>query len=136
MQISELTLTTDDGPMDAYEAAPDGGARRAVIVIQEAFGVNDHIQDVARRFANEGYLAAAPSLFHRAGGGTAPYDDFNQVIALYEGLDDAAILTDVDATLAHLAGEGVSAARTGIVAPVGSACGADNQEHGLRPGSA
>src|SRR5690349_17194033 len=80
MQIDELTLETTDGPMGAYQAVPEGGARRAVIVIQEAFGVNDHIQDVTRRFADAGYHAVAPAIFHRAGGGTAPYDDFNQVL--------------------------------------------------------
>ena len=83
--------------MAAYEAVPDGGARRAVIVIQEAFGVNDHIQDVTRRFADAGYHAVAPALFHRAGGGTAPYDDFEKVLPLFEGLTDPGIVMDVDA---------------------------------------
>ena len=62
--------------MDLYEATPDGEPKGAIIVIQEAFGVNDHIQDVTRRFAAAGYHAVAPAIFHRAGGGTAPYDDF------------------------------------------------------------
>ena len=115
MQISELTLTTDDGPMDAYEAVPDGGARRAVIVIQEAFGVNDHIQDVARRFADAGYHAVAPALFHRAGGGTAPYDDFEKVFPLFEGLTDAGILADVDAAIEHLHAAGFADEAIGIV---------------------
>ena len=70
----------------------------AVIVVQEAFGVNDHIQDVTRRFAAAGYHAVAPTLFHRAGGGSAPYDDFSKVMPLFEGVTDDAILTDVDAT--------------------------------------
>ena len=63
MQIDEVTLETADGPMAVYQAVPDGGARRAVIVIQEAFGVNDHIQDVTRRFADAGYHAVAPAIF-------------------------------------------------------------------------
>ena len=70
MDLSTLVLQTPDGAMDVYEAKPDGEARGAVIVIQEAFGVNDHIQDVTRRFAAAGYYAVAPALFHRAGGGT------------------------------------------------------------------
>jgi carboxymethylenebutenolidase len=115
VQISELTLTTDDGPMDVYEAAPDGGARRAVIVIQEAFGVNDHIQDVTRRFADAGYHAIAPAMFHRAGGGTAPYDDFNQVLPLFEGLTDPGIVMDVDAARQHLNGAGFPDEAIGIV---------------------
>ena len=85
-------------------------------MIQEAFGVNDHIQDVARRFAAEGYHAVAPALFHRAGGGTAPYDDFSKVMPLFEGVTDDGVLIDVDATLAHLARRRASPTRSiGIV---------------------
>ena len=93
--------------MRLYSCVPEGGAPRAVIVIQEAFGVNDHIEDVTRRFADAGYHAVAPALFHRAGGGTAPYDDFEKVLPLFEGLTDPGILMDVDAALAHLARAGV-----------------------------
>ena len=57
MSTTTIELTTPDGPMDLYEATPDGAPRGAVIVIQEAFGVNDHIKDVAGRFAAEGYHA-------------------------------------------------------------------------------
>ena len=111
-----------DGPMRLYEARPDGDAgpdgpsRGAVVVIQEAFGVNDHIEDVTRRFADAGYHAVAPDLFHRAGGGTAPYDDFSQVLPLFEGLDgDDAILRDVDAALTHLQSCGWALDQIGIV---------------------
>ena len=47
--------------------------------------MNDHIQDVTRRFADAGYHAVAPALFHRAGGGTAPYDDFEKVLPAVRG---------------------------------------------------
>ena len=115
MQIADLTLDTPDGPMRAYQAAPDGGARRAVVVIQEAFGVNDHIEDVTRRFADASYHAVAPALFHRAGGGTAPYDDFEKVFPLYEGLTDGGIVMDVEATVAHLNASGFPNDAIGIV---------------------
>ena len=101
--------------MPVYEAVPDGGARRGVVVIQEAFGVNDHIQDVTRRFADHGYHAVAPHIFHRAGGGTAPYGDFSKVLPLFEGLTDDGILADVDAALRVLGYAGVKASSTGIV---------------------
>jgi carboxymethylenebutenolidase len=110
-----IELSTADGPMAVYEAPMTGDARGAVIVIQEAFGVNAHIEDVTRRFEAAGYHAVAPALFHRAGGGTAPYDDFSKVMPLYEGLTDAGILMDVDATLEHLRGEGFTDDRIGIV---------------------
>lgn len=111
-----MALQTPDGPMDLYVAEPDAPPKgTAVIVIQEAFGVNDHIQDVTRRFAEAGHLAVAPSLFHRAGGGTASYDDFSKVLPLFEGLSDEAILMDVDAALDFVHGTGIDHDRTAIV---------------------
>ena len=115
MQIDDVSLDTADGPMRLYQAVPDGGARRGVVVIQEAFGVNDHIEDVTRRFADAGYHAVAPALFHRAGGGTAPYGDFDKVLPLYEGLTDPGIVMDVEAAVAHLNDNGFPDAAIGIV---------------------
>lgn len=115
MATSTIEVDTEDGPMPLYEAAPEAPARGAVIVIQEAFGVNTHIEDVTRRFAAEGYHAVAPHLFHRSGGGTAPYDDFTKVFPLFEQLTDGGILTDIDATVAHLAAAGWGTNQIGIV---------------------
>jgi carboxymethylenebutenolidase len=115
MRDGEVTLDTSDGPMDVYEARPDDPATAAVIVIQEAFGVNEHIRDVTRRFAAEGYHAVAPALFHRAGGGTAPYGEFDKVIPLFQGLTDDGILVDLDATVAHLEAAGFTPEHIGIV---------------------
>jgi carboxymethylenebutenolidase len=116
MHETTFEVDTPDGPMPIYEARPDGGgARGGVVVVQEAFGVNDHIQSVTRRFAAAGYHAMAPHIFHRAGGGTAPYDDFAKVLPLFEGLTDDGILDDVDATLACLAEHDITAARVAIV---------------------
>jgi carboxymethylenebutenolidase len=114
MRTTTTTLQTPDGPMECFEAIPDD-ARAAIVVIQEAFGVNDHIEDVAKRFADEGYHAIAPALYHRAGGGTAPYDDFSKVMPLMQGVSDETFLMDVDATLAHLRDAGIPPERTGIV---------------------
>lgn len=115
MDARTITVDTPDGDMELFEAAPDADRRGAVIVVQEAFGVNDHIRDVTQRVAAAGYLAVAPSFFHRAGGGTAEYGQFEQVIPLFEGLDDEAILNDVDAALSHVAAAGFPAEQTGIV---------------------
>ena len=114
MEARTVQLDTTDGPMPLYEARADD-AGGAVIVIQEAFGVNDHIEDVTRRFADAGYHAVAPHLFHRAGGGTAPYDDFSKVIPLYEQLDDDGILADIDAAREHLHQAGWTDSQIGIV---------------------
>jgi carboxymethylenebutenolidase len=115
VETRTVELDTADGPMAVYEARPDSDAKGAVIVIQEAFGVNEHIEDVTRRFAESGYHAVAPHLFHRAGGGTAPYDDFSKVIPLYEHLDDNGILVDVDATIEYLHEAGWDDRQIGLV---------------------
>jgi carboxymethylenebutenolidase len=110
-----IEVETPDGAMGLYEARPDGHARGAVVVIQEAFGVNDHLKDVARRFAAEGYHAVSPELFHRQGGGTMPYDDLSRVVERMKGLTDEAILVDVDAARERLHESGWSNDKIGIV---------------------
>jgi carboxymethylenebutenolidase len=50
----------------AYVAQPKGAAKGAIVVVQEIFGVNAHIREVADGYAKEGYLAIAPAMFHRA----------------------------------------------------------------------
>ncbi|MBK9180054.1 MAG: dienelactone hydrolase family protein [Acidimicrobiales bacterium] len=115
MPAQTIELPTPDGRLPVYEATPDGHARGAVVVVQEAFGVNDHIEDVTRRVAEAGYHGVAPALFHRAGGGTAAYGDMPAVLELFAGLDDAAVLVDLDATLAHLRSAGWDDRRIGVV---------------------
>ncbi len=58
-----VTITSPNGTFDGYLALPEGGPAPGVIVIQEIFGVNAHIQDVTRRVAEAGYAALAPDLF-------------------------------------------------------------------------
>jgi carboxymethylenebutenolidase len=93
------------GGMPAYVARPAGaGPSRAVLVIQEAFGLNEHIKDVARRVAGEGYVALAPDLFHRGGKGrVAGYDDLPKALTLMGELKDDDIVADVASAIAHLA---------------------------------
>src|SRR3712207_1667429 len=106
--------------MAAYVARPDQDGtgddpRGAIVVVQEAFGVNEHIEDITRRFATAGYEAIAPHLFHRAGGGTAPYGDFSKVLPLFEGLTDDGLLADVDAAVGHLESLGLDHHQIGVV---------------------
>ena len=61
-----LTLTAEDGhTFAAYIAQPEGRPKGGVVIIQEIFGVNDHIRAVADDYAAQGYLAVAPALFDR-----------------------------------------------------------------------
>src|SRR5512145_2132562 len=73
-----VTIPLEDGAqMGGYLARPkEGGARPAVLVFMEIFGVNAHIRDVTERVAREGYVALAPDYFHRKGPGAEyGYDD-------------------------------------------------------------
>jgi carboxymethylenebutenolidase len=116
MPTTEVTLDTPDGPMPAYQATPDaGGARGGVVVIQEAFGVTEHIKDVARRFAAAGWAAVAPDLFHRDGSPVVAYDDIPSVMPLLGRLSAEGIAADVDAALAQLATLGFGPERSAIV---------------------
>jgi carboxymethylenebutenolidase len=65
--MTQINIATNDGSFDAYLARPADGTtpRGGVIVIQEIFGVNQNIRDVADWLASEGYLALAPDLFWR-----------------------------------------------------------------------
>lgn len=115
-----LTVSTADGPMRLYRVRPrpDEAVEpaAAVVVLQEAFGVNDHIQDVTRRLAAQGYLAVAPDLFHRSGIQTVEYTDRDTAMRLIGELGAEPIVTDVGAVLTNLAEhEGIPADRTAIV---------------------
>jgi carboxymethylenebutenolidase len=101
VQTEFVMLNASDGTkMRAFVAQPQGGGKLpGMIVFQEAFGVDKHIRDVTARFANEGYLAIAPELFHR----TAPAgfegntSDFQSVMPHVQALNDKNLEADVRA---------------------------------------
>jgi carboxymethylenebutenolidase len=112
LHIETRTVAADDGTeLGLYVARPNGQARGALIVLQEVFGVNDHVRDLTRRFAEEGYLCAAPDLFHRTGEwfeGSA--SDFKAAVARAQATTQPNIRSDLRATHDFLREE-VSAAR-------------------------
>ena len=63
MKTEMLAFETANGPTNAYVALPDAPSGKAVIVIQEWWGLNDHIKDIADRYAGEGFIAIAPDLY-------------------------------------------------------------------------
>jgi len=110
-----VTLKTPDGAMGLYDAEPEGEARGAVIVAQEAFGVNPHIEDVTRRLASAGYRAVAPHLFHRTGDPVIEYGDYDKIMPQFAGLSEAGVLNDIDASIAYLEAAGFPLGSIGIV---------------------
>lgn len=63
MRTETLSFDTANGPTSAYVAIPDETVDKAVIVIQEWWGLNDHIKDITNRYAGEGFIAIAPDLY-------------------------------------------------------------------------
>src|SRR5262249_53577068 len=64
LEAGEVKIPVSDGEIPAYRALPDnGGPFPVVLVVQEIFGVHEHIKDICRRFAKLGYLAVAPELY-------------------------------------------------------------------------
>jgi carboxymethylenebutenolidase len=101
--------------MQIYVAEPDGTPSGAVIVLQEAFGVNNHIRDLCHRFASAGYVAVAPHLFHRSGDPELGYEDMQEVMPYIMQLQADQIEADFDATLAHLKTMGFEGRQIGVV---------------------
>jgi len=115
MHTATTSLATGDGPMSLYEAIPDARPVGAVLVIQEAFGVNDHIEDVTRRFAERGFRALAPHLFHRTGDPALAYDNLDQVMPHLQALTVEGLEADLGACLAHLADHDIPSGQVAVV---------------------
>jgi carboxymethylenebutenolidase len=91
----EITYSSDGDEIWAYVARPrSNGPAPGLIVIHEAFGVNAHIQDIARRFANVGFNVIAPDLFSRVG--VPDTSDVPALLAKITGLPDRQIVRDLE----------------------------------------
>lgn len=108
-----IDLKAADGfTFAAYVAQPAGKPRGGVVVLQEIFGVNDHIRSVAEGYAADGYLAVAPATFARVKTGVDlgyAQDDMQAGIALkaaVEGLPAPGVLPDIQAAIDHAAQAG------------------------------
>ncbi|ELY6276613.1 dienelactone hydrolase family protein [Cronobacter muytjensii] len=94
----ETSIPTQGENMPAYHARPReaNGPLPVVIVVQEIFGVHEHIRDICRRLALEGYLAVAPELYFRQGDPN-DYDDISSLLSnLVSKVPDAQVLADLD----------------------------------------
>src|SRR5256885_7299191 len=115
--MDTIEVPTPAGSMPAFLARPAGDRPApAVLVIMEAFGLNAHIEDVARRLAAEGYVALAPDLYWHGGKGRAVgYDQLPEAIALMQSLKDAEVVADLRSAIGILEKDAsVRADRIGI----------------------
>jgi carboxymethylenebutenolidase len=110
-----VTLDLEGGEMALYDAEPEGPVRGAVVVLQEAFGVNDHIKDICRRIAKEGYRAVAPHLFHRSGDPELDYSSIEKVMPHMQALTEPGLSADLTATLSYLTSARFSTQSVGVV---------------------
>jgi carboxymethylenebutenolidase len=107
---TQIELKAADGhTLGAYKAEPSGAAKGAVVVIQEIFGVNQHVRKVADQYANAGYVAIAPALFDRVEKGLDlgyGQDDFQKGRETRGKLANEGIVADVQAAVNEAAKSG------------------------------
>jgi carboxymethylenebutenolidase len=115
LTTGEVTIPVGDFKLPAYRAMPAGRSNLPVVlVISEVFGVHEYIADVARRFAQRGYLAIAPELFVRQGD-AASYGEIAKLLAeVVSKVPDAQVMGDLDACVAWARANGGDAELAGI----------------------
>jgi carboxymethylenebutenolidase len=118
LDAGEVGIPVSDGTVAAYRAKPKSGTHHPLmLVVQEVFGVHEHIKDICRRFAKLGYYAVAPSLYARYGD-PGKYDMttlqklFTDIVAK---VPDSGVMSDLDAAVAFAGRDGADASRAGII---------------------
>src|SRR5262249_51030425 len=110
LEAGEVKVPVADGAIPAYRAMPDkGGPFPTVLVVQEIFGVHEHIKDIARRFAKLGYFAIAPELYARQGD-VSGMENIQEIISkVVSKVPDAQVMSDLDAAVTYAKGTGKAA---------------------------
>jgi len=114
----DIRIPTSQGEIPAYRAVPEAPAPGqngypVVLVVQEIFGVHEHIRDIARRFAHLGYLAIAPELYYRQGD-VSKLPSVDEIRKVVGKVPDAQVLSDLDASVAWAAANGGDTQRLGV----------------------
>ncbi|MCW5593487.1 MAG: dienelactone hydrolase family protein, partial [Burkholderiales bacterium] len=114
LAAGEVKIPVKDGEVPAYRAMPAGGKNLpTVLVVQEIFGVHEHIKDVCRRLAKAGYLAIAPELYARQGD-VSKLADIDQIRPIVARVPDAQVMSDLDAAAAWAAKNGGDPAKLAV----------------------
>ena len=115
LDAGDTKVAVSDGALPAYFAKPTGaGPFPTVIVIEEIFGVHEHIKDLCRRLAHQGYLAVAPELYARIADLSTMTDAGAIIRDVISKAPDATVLSDLDATAAWAAANRGDPARLGV----------------------
>lgn len=110
-----MSVMVDGQAVPVYAAQPEGKTGLPVVlVISEIFGVHEHIADMARRFAKQGYLALAPDLFVRQGDPTKVASIPELMKGIIAKTPDAQVMADLDAVVAWAKQNGGDTSRLGI----------------------
>ncbi len=110
LDAGDVTIKTSTGDIPGYRAVPAKRKKKApvVLVVHEIFGVHEHIRDVCRRLAKQGYFAVAPELFFRQGD-VSTIADFKEIRSkVVSKVPDAQVMSDLDATLAFAKASGAA----------------------------
>jgi carboxymethylenebutenolidase len=116
LTAGEVQIPMADGKMiPAYRARPSGGGRfPVVLVVQEIFGVHEHIKDLCRRLAKAGYMAIAPEMFARQGD-VSKIENIQEIIdTVVSKVPDSQVMSDLDSTAAWAVKNGGSTTRLAI----------------------
>lgn len=107
LNAGEVKIPVAGGEIPAYQARPaKGNTFPVVLVVQEIFGVHEHIKDLCRRLAKAGYLAVAPELYARQGDVSKQTDIQEIIKSVVSKVPDAQVMSDLDATVAWAAKSG------------------------------
>ena len=102
LETRDITFTSDGSQMQGYLARPKAaGTYPGVIVLHEAFGLVEHERDVARRFANAGFVTLAPNVYSRVGAPKSP-PEMAEVMSKMFGLQDSQLVGDFEAAAAFV----------------------------------
>ncbi len=106
LEAGEVEVKTADAEIPAYRAMPAaGGPFPVVLVVQEIFGVHEHIKDVCRRLAKAGYYAIAMELYARQGD-VSKLTSIDQIMPVVAKVPDAQVMSDLDAAVAFAKASG------------------------------
>jgi len=114
LTAGEVKIPVEGGEIPAYRAAPAGpGKYPVVLVVQEIFGVHEHIRDVCRRLAKQGYFAVATELYARQGD-VSKLEDIKAIQAVVAKVPDTQVLSDLDRTVAWAKAQGADTQKLAV----------------------